>query len=92
MRSVEQAFALVRSLFLDVVALVLGVFVAVEGWARGALAQAGVPRDVSNVVLILLAVLLFILALRIFGGLIRVLLVVFLALLLFHLLLSATGA
>ncbi len=88
MDSVDKAFRLVKSLLLDLFALILGVFVFIEGWARGVLAQAGVPRDLANVVLIALAIALFILVARIFGGLIRVLLVVFLALLLIHLLLG----
>ena len=88
MDSVDKAFGLVKSLLLDLFALILGVFVFIEGWARGVLAQAGVPRDLANVVLIALAIALFILVARIFGGLIRVLLVVFLALLLIHLLLG----
>ncbi len=88
MDSVDKAFGLVKSLLLDLLALILAAFVFIEGWARGALAQAGVPRDLANVVLIALAIALFIMVARIFGGLIRVLLVVFLALLLIHLLLG----
>jgi len=49
----------------DLFALILGVFVFIEGWARGVLAQAGVPRDLANVVLIALAIALFILVARI---------------------------
>ncbi len=92
MGSVEEALGLVRNLLLDVLALALGVFVAIEGWARGALAQAGVPRDVGNVALIVLAVALLLLALRLFAGVLRVLLLVFLALLVVHLLLGTAHA
>lgn len=90
MKSVDDAIRLVKSLLLDLLALIIGVFVTIESWARGTLAQAGVPRAQTNLVLIALAIALFILVARIFGGLIRVLLVLFLALLLVHLLLGAS--
>jgi len=92
MEAVDKAFGVVKTLLLDVIALILGVFVAVEAWARVTLAQAGVPRDLTNVVLIALAIALFLFALRVFGGIIRVLLVLFLMLLVVHLLLGTAHA
>jgi hypothetical protein len=72
--------------------LVLAGFTGLEAWLRTQLVALGVPPRMETVILIAAAVALVLIALRAFGGLIRVLLVLFFVLLLLHLLLPALHA
>ena len=67
--------------------LVLAGIVAIEVWLRAQLTQAGVPPPIQTALLIALAVLLILAALRLFGGLIRVAVILILLLIAIHVLL-----
>lgn len=77
----RAAFDTVADLFLRGLALVLAVFAAIEGALRGALARAGAPHDVQTVILVAVALLLFVVGFKVLGGFLRILLILFLALL-----------
>lgn len=73
------------------IGLLLGVFVVIEGFFRSLLVHAGVPENLQQILLLVVAVLLIIGILRIFGGLLRFLLIVFLILLALHILVPTLG-
>ena len=73
------------------IGLLLGVFGVIEGFIRSILVQAGVPPNLQQIILIVVAVLLIIAILRVFGGVIRFLLVLFLILLVLHVLIPTLG-
>lgn len=60
--------------------VIVAAIIAIEYWLREQLTQLHVPRATQTVVLVLLTVLLVIGSLRLFGGLIRLALVVVLML------------
>lgn len=64
--------------------LLLRLFAAVEAGTRSLLAQAGVPANLQTVALLVIDVLLAVAVVRLFGGLIRVVLILFLVLLVLH--------
>ncbi len=66
--------------------LLLRLFAAVEASTRSLLAQAGVPANLQTIVLLVIDVLLAVVVVRLFGGIIRVVLVLFLILLVLHIL------
>jgi hypothetical protein len=74
--------------FLQLILLVGNVLVtgiiAVQTWLRGALASFGVPEQVQSVVLVVVAVLLVLTCLRLFGGLIRLAILLLLVLVAVH--------
>lgn len=67
--------------------LVTAAIVAIELWLRSELQQFGLPRSIQTVILVALAVLLIVGALRLFGGLIRVAVVLVLLLIAIHIML-----
>ncbi len=67
--------------------LVLAGLVALELWLRDGLTQLDVPRPIQTVLLVAMAALLIVAALRLFGGLIRVAVIVVLVLIAIHVLL-----
>lgn len=67
--------------------LVLAAIVAAELWLRGQLTALGVAPSMQVVLLVALAVVLILAALRLFGGLIRVAVVLVLLLIVIHALL-----
>jgi hypothetical protein len=67
--------------------LVMGFILTIELWLRSQLNQFGVSHNIQTVILLAVALLLIVSALRLFGGLIRVALILFLLLLLIDLLL-----
>ena len=82
----QAAFDTVADLFLRGLALLLGVFATIDVALRGALARAGVPPDVQTWILIAAALVLFVIGFKILSGFLRVLLILFLALLVVQLL------
>ncbi|HEY0184029.1 MAG TPA: hypothetical protein VGC09_14570 [Rhodopila sp.] len=81
---------LVRSLLDLLIGLgniIVAALISVELWLRAQLGQLGLPPAVQTVILIAVAVLLVIGALRLFGGLIRVAVVLVLILIAIHVLL-----
>ncbi len=65
--------------------VMLRMFVILEAAAHAGLSQIGIPDRVQTVVLLVVDVLLAVLVVRLFGGLIRVILILFLILLVLHL-------
>ena len=86
MNSVTHALDAVWAAIAALVDLVLSALGVVELWLRARMAQVGVPHGLQTIVLILVAVLFLVAALRLFGGVLRVLLIVFLLLLALHIL------
>jgi hypothetical protein len=66
--------------------LIVGVIVTIELWLRAQLMQLGVSPPVQTVILIALAAVLILGSLRLFGGLIRVAVVLILILIAIHIL------
>jgi hypothetical protein len=79
--NVHRALAGVLALLAGIVdAVLLGVAVA-DHWARGVLLRFGVAPQMQTAILIGLSILLLVAAVRLFGGIVRVLCVVALVLL-----------
>jgi hypothetical protein len=64
--------------------LIVAGIVTVELWLRDQLTQFGVPQNIQTVILLALAAVLIIGSLRLFGGLIRVAVVLVLILVAIH--------
>ena len=73
------------------IGLLLGVFGVIEGFVHSILIRAGVPENLQQIILIVVAVLLILSILRVFGGILRFLLVLFLILLVLHVLIPTLG-
>jgi hypothetical protein len=73
------------------IGLFLGIFAVIENFCQSVLNQAGVPENLQKIVLLLVAVVFIVVILRLFGGLIRWLIVLFLILLALHILLPTVG-
>ena len=73
------------------IGLLLGVFGVIEGFCLLVLTAAHVPENLQQIALIVVAALFIISALRLFGGVLRVLLTVFLLLLALHVMLRMAG-
>jgi hypothetical protein len=84
MERVDQAITKLLALVRDLVDLVLGGLAAIEVWLRGQLAGLGVVRPIQTIILIAAAVVLIALTLRLFGGVLRAVVVIFLVLLALH--------
>ncbi len=78
---IQQAIAQVISAIRSFLDLVLAGLAAIEVWIRGELTQLGVAPPIQTVILIAVALLLIVAALRLFGGFLRVILLIFLILL-----------
>jgi hypothetical protein len=63
---------------------VAAILTELELWLRGELQQLGVPHTVQTLILLVVAALLFLGALRLFGGLIRVAVVLIVVLIAIH--------
>jgi hypothetical protein len=66
---------------------IVGLLTALELWLRGQLQQLGVPHTIQTVILLAVAVVLVLGTLRLFGGLIRVVVVLILLLIAIHIIL-----
>lgn len=84
MQVLDQVARALVALLAGLAALVLTALAALEDWLRGLMSAAGVPGAVQTIFGIVLAVLFLIAALRLFGGFIRVVLVVVLVALGLH--------
>ena len=87
MRAVDQALSTVEAAFFAIIDFVFGVLAAIELWLRAQLTAAGVGPEVQTILLIAVAVLLLLAALNLLGGVLRVLIVLFLILLGIHIVL-----
>jgi hypothetical protein len=72
--------------------LIVGGIVAIELWLRGQLGQLGLAPQLQTAILVAIAVLLIVAALRFFGGLVRIAVVIVLALIAIHILLPVLHA
>jgi hypothetical protein len=84
MQRVDQAITKLLALIKDLVDLLLSGLAAVELWLRGQLGGLGVAPPIQTVILIAVAVVLIAVALRLFGGVLRAVVVIFLVLLALH--------
>jgi hypothetical protein len=84
MEQVDQAITKLLALIRSLVDLVLGGLAAIEVWLRGQLAGLGVAPPIQTIILIAVAVLLIAVTLRLFGGVLRAVVVIFLVLLALH--------
>ncbi len=80
----DQAIETVFNLILTLLGLILAGVVFVEHWLRGVLQQSGVSGQTQGAILVGAAILLMIVAFRIFGGLLGILITVFMLLLIAH--------
>jgi hypothetical protein len=92
MEKVDQAINALLALFASAADAVLAGLAAVEQWLRTQLTGLGVAPQIQTVIMVAVAILLLLLVLRVFGGIIRVVLVVFLILLALHVVLPLAHA
>jgi len=92
MEKVDQAINALLALFASAADAVLAGLAAVEQWLRTQLSGLGVAPQIQTVIMVAVAILLLLLVLRVFGGIIRVVLVVFLILLALHVVLPLAHA
>ena len=86
-----QALDLILALAVGLFNVLVAIGAGVEGFLRGVMTQAGVGASLQRPVLIAAAVVLILVALRLFGRLFGVLIALFLVLLLLHVLLPGVG-
>ncbi len=84
MDQVNNALHLVGHWIEALLSLLMSIFGTVEVMAHNAMTRAGLPSDVQEVVLLAVGVIFILGALRIFGGLLRLLVIVLLILFLLH--------
>ena len=78
--NLNHAAQMVLHLIMTIINLVFAVFAAVEIWLRRFLADLGLHGQAATLILVLVAVVFFIGALRLFGGALQLLIAVFLIL------------
>ena len=88
----DHVLNVVLGLLIGLFDLVVAAMAFIEGGARHLLSQAGITGPLRGALLIVLAVLLVVAALRVFGRVFAVLLLVVLALLLLHGLVAGPAA
>lgn len=77
----------VVALVLRLATLVMQAIGIIDAFLRGVMSRAGIGSQAQDIVLVAVAVVCIVAALRVFGGLLRFLIIVFLILLLMHVLL-----
>ncbi len=83
---VDEALHTVGTWLELLIGVLLGLFGVIEGFIRSILLQAGIPENLQRIIMLVVAVLLIIGIVRVFGGVLRFLLVLFLILLALHIL------
>lgn len=86
-----NALATVEGWFFAILAFFAGIFGVIEGALRQLLNQLGVGRDLQSIVILVVMVLFIVAVLRLFGGVFRILILVFLILLALHILVPNLG-
>jgi hypothetical protein len=86
MDSVHQIVNAFLNLVVGLLDLILNGLGALESWLRVQLTAMGVGADIQPIILIVVAVLFLLVALRLMGGIIRLIVLVFLVLLILHIL------
>ena len=84
MDRVDQAIAKLLALIRSLVDVILSGLAAIEVWLRDQLAGLGVAPPIQTIILIAVAVVLIAVTLRLFGGVLRAVVVIFLVLLALH--------
>jgi len=92
MEMVNQALATVEHWLLMLFGLLFGVFGVIETAVRNVLNGIGLPENLQQIVIVVVGVMLIIGIFKVFGGIIRLLLIAFLILLVLHVLLPTLGA
>jgi len=87
MDALTHAIRALLQLLIELGSLILAGIVAIELWLRAQLTLLGLPASIQTVLLVALAAALILAALRLFGGLIRVAVVLILLLVAIHVLL-----
>lgn len=88
MTVVDQALGLVGHWLAWLFSLLAGVFVAIEAAMRRMMNGLHIAAGMQTVILLLVDVVLIVLAVRVLGGVFRILLMAFLVLLLVHIVLA----
>ncbi len=76
----NHAATMVLHLILTIINLVFAAFGTIELWLRHLLAQLGIGGQVATAILILVAIVFFVGAIRLLGGVLQALVIVFLIL------------
>lgn len=84
MDRVDQIVIQLLDVIEEIVRLILAGLAAIEIWARTQLGSLGVPPGISVIILIAIALLLIVAALRLLGPIVYVVVIVFLVLLMLH--------
>lgn len=92
MASFRQAIDSLLHVIIQIGTLLMAAIVAIEAWLRHALAQTGLPLGAQTVLMLVAAALLILASLRLFGGLIRIAVVLVLVLIAIHLIVPALPA
>ncbi len=91
MNQVNNAFQLVSHWLGELLAVFAGVFGVIEVFCQDLMTRIGVPNNIQGFVLIAVGVLFIIAVLRLFGGVLRLLIVVLLILFLLHIVAPTLG-
>ena len=91
MTDINHALAILSTWFYAAVSLLRRLLTALDASLQQLLAQAGVSQDARTLLVLAMDIIVILLVVRLFGGLIRALLIVFLLLFLLHLLASGLG-
>ncbi len=84
MNQVNNAFRMVSHWLAELLAVFAGIFGVIEAACHDFMTRAGVPSNIQSVILLVVAILFIIAVLRLFGGVLRLLIVVLLILFLLH--------
>ena len=91
----DQVNSVLKSLLKLMISLgdiIVGAIVAIELWLRTQLGTLGLAPQLQTAVLVVLAILLIVAALRLFGGLVRIAVILVLALIAVHILMPVLHA
>jgi hypothetical protein len=92
MNEVRQVLNSLLQLVIRLGDIIVGAIIAIEVWLRTELTTLGVPPLIQTVLLIASALLLIVAALRLFGGLVRIAVILVLALIALHILMPVLHA
>jgi hypothetical protein len=87
MNAVDQALQTLTYWLRAFLGVLIGLFAIIENFLHNIMSQIGIPANFQSLLILVVAVLFIVGVLRAFGGVIRLLLVVFLILLVLHILL-----
>ena len=84
MNQVNDAFRLVSHWLAELLAVFAGIFGVIEVYCHDFMTRMGVANDIQSIVLIVVGVLFILAVLRLFGGVLRLLIILLLILFLLH--------